>query len=104
MNLRENVPDNKYLEVVNQREIAERLLRECAQALDKTKNAELLHIVGEWESGRPEGIKESLVRRISTVEKGIRAEYGSLEKRLQQREAELDYVKKLFIEKLRDLE
>lgn len=104
LNLRDNQPDNRYLEVVNQRDSAERLLRECAQALDKNNNAELLHIIGEWESGRPEGIKESLVRRISFVEKGIRAEYGSLEKRLQQREAELDYVKKLFIEKLRDLE
>jgi hypothetical protein len=82
INLRENIPDNRYLEVVNQRDIAERLLRECGQALDKMKNAELLQIIGEWESGRPEGIRESLVRRISQVEKGIRAEYGALEKRL----------------------
>ena len=68
--------------MVNQRDAAERLLRECSQVLDKENNAELLHIIGEWASGRPEGIKESLVRRISSVEKGIRAEYGSLEKGL----------------------
>ena len=49
-------------------------------------------------------LKDKLVSRISNFEQALVGKYNQLQQRLQQRESELDSVKKLFVEKLRELE
>ena len=49
-------------------------------------------------------LKEKLVSRIGNFEQALVSKYNHLQQRLEQREAELDSVKKLFVEKLRELE
>ena len=49
-------------------------------------------------------LKDKLGQRIGNFEQALLHKYGALQNRLEQREAELDSVKKLFVEKLRELE
>lgn len=49
-------------------------------------------------------LKDKLVQRIGNFEQALLHKYTGLQQRLEQREAELDSVKKLFVEKLRELE
>lgn len=49
-------------------------------------------------------LKDKLVSRIGNFEQALLHKYTGLQQRLEQREAELDSVKKLFVEKLRELE
>lgn len=49
-------------------------------------------------------IKNQLFQKIKAHEQQLAHQYGALNQRLAQREQELDHIKKLFVEKLRELE
>ena len=49
-------------------------------------------------------LKVNLVERITQFEKQLIFKYKEVQDRLIQRESELDQVKKLFLEKLRELD
>lgn len=51
-----------------------------------------------------EELRNQLVLKISGFEKDLLAKYNKLQERLAQRETELDTVKKLLVEKLKELE
>lgn len=51
-----------------------------------------------------EELKNQLVQKIAGFEKDLLAKYHKLQERLAQRETELDTVKKLLMEKLKELE
>lgn len=49
-------------------------------------------------------VQEKLMHKIATFDQAQTLKYTKLQKRLEERESELDSVKKLFVQKLRELE
>jgi hypothetical protein len=94
----------KTLQIEDMANHSSQLMKLEKQLYDSQNKVQQLEVASVKDQKILALLKTKLVERISIYETGMNTQMGKLKSRLERREEELGKVKKLFVEKLKELE